>query len=355
MRIASVIAVVFSVLGAIGAAEKADAGLYVSVATAPPPLPVYVQPPIPGPGFIWTPGYWSWDYEVRDYYWVPGAWVAAPEPGLLWTPGYWGWSNGAYVWNEGYWGPQVGYYGGVCYGFGYTGAGFAGGYWSGRSYYYNRSVANIGKTAVITNVYTTVVINKTVSKVSFNGGVSGIQARPSPQELQAASERHIPPTKAQFDHVRLASQNKELHASMNKGKPAIAAVAKTGDFSHPIAARGAPGFVKPASLALAHAPGGRPVDPGHHLMKPKGPGGAAPLSALRPPTHGVRSDALLHGGNNAIRGANRNVGTPFNRGSADGRRNLAATPGRLKNAQPMAATRAANPGPTRREQKKSAH
>jgi hypothetical protein len=33
---------------------------------------------------------------------------------------------------DGYWGPHVGYYGGVNYGFGYMGIGFAGGVWAGR-------------------------------------------------------------------------------------------------------------------------------------------------------------------------------------------------------------------------------
>ena len=31
----------------------------VTVAFAPPELPVYSQPPCPAPGYIWTPGYWS--------------------------------------------------------------------------------------------------------------------------------------------------------------------------------------------------------------------------------------------------------------------------------------------------------
>jgi WXXGXW repeat (2 copies) len=55
----------------------------------PPPLPVYDQPPIPGPGYLWTPGYWDWSDDADDYYWVPGTWVEPPEPGYLWTPGYW--------------------------------------------------------------------------------------------------------------------------------------------------------------------------------------------------------------------------------------------------------------------------
>jgi hypothetical protein len=98
-------------------------GVFVSV--APPPLPVYVQPVCPGPGYIWTPGYWAWD-PPDGYYWVPGTWVVAPFVGALWTPGYWGWYNGGYVWYAGYWGPVVGFYGGINYGFGYFGVDYAG-------------------------------------------------------------------------------------------------------------------------------------------------------------------------------------------------------------------------------------
>src|ERR1700743_3367566 len=94
----------------------------ISVNIAPPALPVYVQPPCPAVGYIWTPGYWA--YDEGDYYWVPGTWVAAPQPGFLWTPGYWGWGEGAYLWHAGYWGPHVGFYGGINYGFGYGGVGY---------------------------------------------------------------------------------------------------------------------------------------------------------------------------------------------------------------------------------------
>ncbi len=54
----------------------------------PPPLPEYSQPPCPGNGYLWTPGYWS--YAPQGYYWVPGAWAWPPQVGVLWTPGYWG-------------------------------------------------------------------------------------------------------------------------------------------------------------------------------------------------------------------------------------------------------------------------
>src|SRR5258708_4258471 len=112
----------------------------ISVTFAPPALPVYAQPVCPGDGYIWTPGYWA--YGLDGYYWVPGTWVLAPRRGYLWTPGYWGWAGGLYLWHSGYWGLYVGFYGGVNYGFGYTGLGYHGGYWNGERFYYNRSVTN---------------------------------------------------------------------------------------------------------------------------------------------------------------------------------------------------------------------
>src|SRR5271167_2470049 len=85
----------------------------VTISFGPPALPVYEQPFCPGEGYIWTPGYWAYDYNYGDYYWVPGTWVLAPEVGYLWTPPYWGWGGNGFLFREGYWGPQVGFYGGI--------------------------------------------------------------------------------------------------------------------------------------------------------------------------------------------------------------------------------------------------
>jgi hypothetical protein len=63
------------------------AGPVIQAGEPPPPLPIYDQPPMPAPGYYWTPGYWAWNNY--DYYWVPGVWVEPPQPGLLWTPGFW--------------------------------------------------------------------------------------------------------------------------------------------------------------------------------------------------------------------------------------------------------------------------
>jgi hypothetical protein len=97
-----------------------SATIVFSIAIAPPPLPLYEQPLCPGDGYIWTPGYWVYS-DDGGYFWVPGRWVLVPEPGLLWTPGYWAWSDGFFIFHEGYWGPLVGFYGGIYYGFGYSG------------------------------------------------------------------------------------------------------------------------------------------------------------------------------------------------------------------------------------------
>jgi WXXGXW repeat (2 copies) len=202
----------------------------VAITIGPPAIPVYDQPICPGDGYLWTPGYWYWDDDISDYYWVPGTWVLAPEVGFLWTPGWWGWGGEAFLWHEGYWGPSIGFYGGISYGFGYFGVGFVGGRWDGGHFFYNRAVMNVNVTE-IHNVYNTTVVNNVVNRVSYNGGNGGIDARPTPQEEAAARERHIPPIAAQTQHLQAARSNPQLRASMNHGKPAIAATARPGEFS----------------------------------------------------------------------------------------------------------------------------
>jgi hypothetical protein len=131
------------VAGALAMAPAAaHAAVFVSAGIAPPPIPYYAQPLAPGYGYIWTPGYWA--YGPDGYYWVDGAWVYPPYVDALWTPGYWGWGDDAYFWNPGYWGLNVGYYGGINYGFGYFGTGFYGCYWNGGHLFYNSAYNHIG-------------------------------------------------------------------------------------------------------------------------------------------------------------------------------------------------------------------
>jgi hypothetical protein len=221
-------------------------GVFVSVSIGPPPIPVYAQPPCPGVGYMWTPGYWAWGDD--GYYWVPGTWVLAPQPGLLWTPGYWGFEGGVYLWHGGYWGPHVGWYGGINYGFGYVGHGYEGGEWRGNRFFYNRTVNNVNVTH-ITNVYNKTVIVNNRSRVSYNGGNGGLRAQPDARERQWQSERHFEPTHNQVEHQQFASQNRDLRAANNHGRPAIAATGRPGDFhGHVVGARAAGGPVNREAL-----------------------------------------------------------------------------------------------------------
>jgi hypothetical protein len=229
MRISSIRSLLLA-LAMLTVSAASSAQVFVSVSFGPPALPVYVQPLCPGEDYIWVPGYWAW--SPVGFYWVPGTWVLAPEPGLLWTPGYWAFDRGLYYWHPGYWGPVVGYYGGIAYGFGYTGTGYYGGYWRDRHFFYNQTVNNVNVTN-IHYVYSTTVVNNTttVNRVSFNGGPGGTMARPTPEQEAVARQRHMSPTSAQMQHEHAASTNRSLLAAENEGRPPVAATAKPADFS----------------------------------------------------------------------------------------------------------------------------
>ncbi len=226
----SIFAFMVMLMLAMPASSVAQVAVGISVGFAPPDLPVYEQPICPGEGYIWTPGYWAWDEEDGDYYWVPGTWVMAPEVGFLWTPAYWGWGGRGFVFYEGFWGQVVGFYGGINYGYGYFGRGYEGGRWDGGRFFYNRSVNNVNVT-VIHNVYNTTINERNVTRVSYNGGQGGINERPRPEEERAAHERHIPPVGEQRQHVQAARSDRQLRSSENHGKPPIAATSKPGAFN----------------------------------------------------------------------------------------------------------------------------
>jgi hypothetical protein len=206
------------------AANPARVNVAVSIRIGPPVLPVYAQPICPGRGYIWVPGYWA--YGDDGYVWVPGMWILPPRVGLLWTPGYWAFDDGFYIWHGGYWGATVGFYGGINYGFGYSGTGFYGGYWRGGEYFYNTRVTNVN-TTISRNIYNTPFANEhSVNRVSFNGGPHGIHAQPTAAELSAAHASHVAMTRAQLQHQKSASSNRTMLASVNHGRPDVAGTAR---------------------------------------------------------------------------------------------------------------------------------
>jgi hypothetical protein len=261
--------------GLLTGSAQAQIGIGISINIAPPELPVYEQPAVPGPGYLWTPGYWSW--SDGDYVWVPGTWVEPPQAGFLWTPGYWGWGDGAYLWHGGYWGEHIGFYGGVNYGHGYGGSGYEGGYWQHDHFFYNSSVNNIRGNTQITNVYNKTVINNVnTTHVSFNGGTGGVAAQPTAVERAAASERHVQPVQAQVQHERVALATPSLRASVNHGQPPIAATARPGELRGPgvVPAARSEAHIAPATAARSEGAQGSTARP-EQRDQPAGPRAAA--------------------------------------------------------------------------------
>ena len=265
------------------AVQAGEIAIGISVGIAPPPLPVYVQPPIPGPGYIWTPGYWAYDPD-DGYYWVPGTWVLAPEIGLLWTPGYWGWEGAAFFWHPGYWGHHIGFYGGVDYGYGYPGEGFYGGEWRGGSFFYNRSVNNFGREHFSNVYYRPVHSDFGSRRVSYNGGAGGLNVRPGRNDFVAQHERHFDATPVQRQHQTMAHGDRSQFANVNHGAPQVAATRRPGSFSGSDAVRAtrAGGEVRPSgnrAMGGGNRPGGE-INPNNNRSTERG-GSAGPARANR--------------------------------------------------------------------------
>lgn len=297
-------------------------GVNVGIGVAPPPLPVYDQPQVPAAGYVWTPGYWAWD-DQDGYYWVPGTWVQPPEVGLVWTPGYWGWDDAdeTYDWYPGYWGNEVGFYGGVDYGYGYPGDGYYGGRWQGNQFYYNNAVNNVGSN-VVTTVYSNPAPQSAASAehVSFNGGQGGTQAHASQQQVQARQTAKVKATPAQQQQVQAAKANPQTHAKNNGGKPAVAATSKPGDFSHAVQAKAAGGHVDPKVLQ-ANAKSTKV----NHNPAPRNPANKANANPSGKAAANTHEASKTNEPASANKGE-RNVPKPSNAGAENGTRARATEP-----------------------------
>src|SRR5712671_481165 len=73
----------------------------VLVTQAPPPVRVETQTVAPGPGYLWTSGYWRW--TGTTYVWVPGTYVLRPRPAAVWVVGHWMRRPGGWAYTPGHW------------------------------------------------------------------------------------------------------------------------------------------------------------------------------------------------------------------------------------------------------------
>jgi WXXGXW repeat (2 copies) len=74
----------------------------------PPPRPrsAAVVGVRPGPGYVWTSGYYRWGRGRRGrgrYVWMPGRWRRPPRSGAIWVAPRWRRGPGGYTFVAGRW------------------------------------------------------------------------------------------------------------------------------------------------------------------------------------------------------------------------------------------------------------
>ena len=73
----------------------------VYVRVGPPAPIVETRVVAPGPGYVWVPGYHTWD--GRAYVWVPGRWDRGPRANARWVPARWVRDRRGWYLVEGHW------------------------------------------------------------------------------------------------------------------------------------------------------------------------------------------------------------------------------------------------------------
>jgi len=68
-----------------------------------PPAPRYYGAVgrAPGPGFVWTNGYWDW--RGNNWYWTDGRWLRPPRGRSQWVAPEWRRDGRGYRMRRGYW------------------------------------------------------------------------------------------------------------------------------------------------------------------------------------------------------------------------------------------------------------
>lgn len=68
---------------------------------APPPPRYAVIGVAPGPGYVWTEGFWDW--RGANYVWVAGRWMRPPRLRAVWVSGAWVEGRCGYEFRRGHW------------------------------------------------------------------------------------------------------------------------------------------------------------------------------------------------------------------------------------------------------------
>ena len=186
----------------------------ISAEEAPPPLPEYDQPPIPAPGYIWTPGYWAGTTSI-----IIGCRVAggAAGGGHLLDASLLGLLQRSLLFIGGYWGSASVSTGASTMAMVMAAVASRAARWDHGAFYYNRAVTNL-RGATITNVYEKNVVISNRDWVSYNGGRGGLTLRPTAEEEAAAREPHRLLMQWQTQHVR-AAQRGQHRFRLDQSRP----------------------------------------------------------------------------------------------------------------------------------------
>jgi hypothetical protein len=86
-----ILAIVFSAFTLFPALALAQTVIRVG-----PPPPIVERPgPVPGPRYVWVPGYQRWN--GKSYLWVRGHYVIPPRAGAVWVPAHYVHRPGGYI------------------------------------------------------------------------------------------------------------------------------------------------------------------------------------------------------------------------------------------------------------------
>ncbi|MGE5243818.1 MAG: hypothetical protein ACM3SQ_06295 [Betaproteobacteria bacterium] len=85
VRSAALVILFVTAMGLSSACASPRGRVYVRVR---PPAPVVdVRAAVPGPGYVWVPGFYRWSGGA--YVWERGRWARPPRARAVWVPGRW--------------------------------------------------------------------------------------------------------------------------------------------------------------------------------------------------------------------------------------------------------------------------
>lgn len=93
------LAAAFVMTSAISTACVAGGAYYVRYAPPPPRYGVFGV--APGPGYVWTEGYWDW--RGNNWFWVGGRWMRPPRAHAVWVAPEWRPEGRGWRMRRGYW------------------------------------------------------------------------------------------------------------------------------------------------------------------------------------------------------------------------------------------------------------